>query len=229
MVSGSVWSMATEPTLRRSGCPSGLMRRQVRPPSRERYTPVSVPATSEFASEGACASARTDCPSMPGRSEKVTPPSTLRATPPPEPPTSQKPASTTPRASTRMSSMLPPRMGNPGVRRPPVEARVVGPVQHAVGRAEVDAAWARAGRSPASARRPPAARRGPRSAPARTARPPPAPPAARRASGLRSEAWGIPGTWPLKELYQMSRTRPIGKYDRIQDLATPVPTKRPFA
>ena len=63
--------------------PSGLMRRQDRPPSPVRNTPVSVPATSTVGAEGACASARTAWPVMPGSSVNVSPPSVLRATPPP--------------------------------------------------------------------------------------------------------------------------------------------------
>ncbi len=63
------------------------------------------------------ASPRTEWPSIPGSMVKVLPPSTLCATPPWLPPTSQNPTSTVPRGSTTMSSRLKPRCGKPGLIR----------------------------------------------------------------------------------------------------------------
>ena len=92
MVSGSPGSIAIESMLRISASPSGLIRSQVRPASGERNTPLGVPATIRPGFEGAIARARTPWPAIPASISKVAPPSVLRATPPPEPRTSQKPA-----------------------------------------------------------------------------------------------------------------------------------------
>ena len=81
--------MAIESMFFSSGSPSGLIRNQVRPWSRERKTPSRVPATSVPGSEGATDSAFTGWPAIPSSSSNVSPPSRLRATPPPAPCTSQ--------------------------------------------------------------------------------------------------------------------------------------------
>jgi hypothetical protein len=89
MTSGFAGSTATDSTFFSSAWSSALMRRQVLPRSAERNTPPMVPATSTSGFDAAWASARTDWPAMPGSMTNVLPPSSLRATPPPFPPTSQ--------------------------------------------------------------------------------------------------------------------------------------------
>ena len=130
-----------ESTLRRSGWPSGVRRLQVRPRSsgaehagrscprracrgwRARWrarapTGPRCPGSmrERLAAVGALGDAAAGCRRLP---------SSRRAP--------------TPRGSTTMSSRLYPRCGKPGLMRLPARAGVVGPVQQAVGGAEVDA------------------------------------------------------------------------------------------
>ena len=132
----------------------------------ERNTPVSVPTTRICGAGGRDGErAHGLRPRCPGRIVKVLPPSALRATPPPLPadlPVADEDHAA--RVHDDLVEALSPRAGSPGLSRCQRDARVVRPVEHAVGSARGRCAEGRAGRRPARARRRREGRPGPTSA-----------------------------------------------------------------